>query len=547
MTERIATAKPDSQSPESRSSTLALAALFAYGLILALCMAVAGILIGAALSNANYLELLPGYPLSTLLATAFPALSAVAFYLLYRIHKRGGASLSLLSWIAALALAVVFYLTVANTVFAFTRVVSILAALVFVATVAGLYIQRETLRGGLIAGAVGCAVLSVLLCAVEAILVRQLIVDLTPSHLKDNVLNFPGDVMAGEGEDIPGNLKRNLDDRISLGDGSVGRIVTNADGFRSVHPLTMPKPADEFRILYLGDSFTYGYRTDQSRSAAAVIEELLSTEMNLKVRVYPAWTEDQAGMVKWLRKHPARFEADLILHGVCLGNDLGTNMRQLVPPSTSWSYGDVVPAEYLDLAVFRPDGAFVSGTQAREFRDQLRFTQTLRILFAPTPISTGFEIKAGAAPLWNQQNNIGIFLKDEGPAREMFQVFERNLSRARDLAGPTPVYSVLFPQRYQQSEREWQTMIHYYGLRADAFDLDLPNRKIREICERNALNCFDLLPAFRERGKELLHYPYDMHWNDAGNRLAGEAMAEYLAPIVRAMIGGGDLQNEASQ
>lgn len=502
MTESITTAKPTA---ETSGDSLALAALFAYALILALSTALAGALIGSALENANYLELLPGYALSMVLATAFPAASAAVFYLLYKFQKRGGGSR--LTWIAAGVLAIAFYMAVSNTVFAFTRVVSIFAALVFLATLASLVIKREALRGALVAGAIGCAVVSLLLCAVETILVRQLIVDLTPSHLKGNVLNFPGDVMAGDDEEIPGNLKRDLDARISLGDGSVGRIVTNSDGFRSEHPLTTPKPAGEFRILYLGDSFTYGYRTDQTRSAAAVIEKRLSERLNTKVRVYPAWTEDQAGLVKWLRKHPDRFAADLILHGICLGNDLGTNMRQLTPPSANWSYGDTVPAEYLDLDVFRPDGAFVSGTQAREFRNQLRFTQTLRILFSPTPISTGFEIKAGSAPLWNQQNNIGLFLKDEGPAAEMFQVFERNLTRARDLARPTPIYSVLFPQRYQQSEREWQTMIHYYGLRADAFDLDLPNRKIREICRRNDLNCFDLLPAFRERGQELLHYP----------------------------------------
>ena len=524
-------------SSESSGETLTLAGLFAYALILMLSIAVAGTLIGAALTNANYLGLLPGYSSSMFLAAAFPAASAIAFYMLYKLRKRGGRSG--FAWFAAGVLGILFYLAASNTVFAFTRVVSILAALVFLASIASLRIKGEALRGGLITTAIGGAILSLLLCAVETILVRQLIVDLTPSHLKGNVLNFPGDVMAGNDEDIPGNLKRDLDARISLGDGSVGRIVTNGDGFRSAHPLTMPKPADEFRILYLGDSFTYGYRTDQSRSAAAVIEKRLRENLKLNVRVYPAWTEDQAGMVKWLRKHPAKFAADMILHGICLGNDLGTNMRQLEPPSKSWSYGDVVPPQHLDLAVFRPDGAFVSGTQAREFRDQLRFTQTFRILFSPTPISTGFEIKAGAAPLWNQQNNIGIFLKDEEPAREMFQVFERNISRARDLARPTPLHSIIFPQRYQQSEREWQTMIRYYGLRADAFDLDLPNRKIREICERNDLNCFDLLPAFRERGEELLHYPYDMHWNDAGNRLAGETMAEYLTPLVRDMVEGG--------
>ncbi|MEQ9365021.1 MAG: SGNH/GDSL hydrolase family protein [Leptospirales bacterium] len=514
------------------TSSLVLAGLFVYGLVLAAIVAVAGAVTGVALLNANYMKLLPGFPLSMTLAALFPGTGAACAYLLYRDAKRGVSSL--LPVLAPAAMAVLLYLTLNQTVFAFTRYVAVFAAIVFVAAIAGDAAARAGWKGlsGLLAGAaVLSASLSLLLCATEAILIRQLVVDLTPSHLKGNVLNFPGDVMTGAGEDTAGNLKPGLDARISLGDGSIGRITTNSRGFRSAHELKTPKPANEFRILFLGDSFTYGYRTDQMRTAAAVLENRLNAAVSgddRQVRVYPAWTEDQAGLAQWLREHPDRFQADLILHGVCLGNDLGTNMRSLDPPSTTWRYEATVPRKYLDAEQFRPDGAFVAGTVAREFRNQLRVTQTLRVMFAPTPISTGFEIKPDSGPLWNQQNNIGVFLKDETYADEMFAVFERNLKTAKKLAGDTPLYVALFPQRYQQSEREWRTMVSYYGLRADAFDLDLPNRKIRAICDRNDFNCFDLLPVFRERGEELLHYPYDMHWNDAGNALAGQAMAEYL-------------------
>ncbi|MCR9145298.1 MAG: hypothetical protein NXI24_23870 [bacterium] len=549
-------------------SSLTLAGLFAYGLILAIFVAGAGAVTALALHTADYLQLLPDFPLSMTLAALFPAMGAACAYAMYRNVKRGASSY--LPVIAPIVLAILLYLTLSTTVFAFTRYVTVFAAIVFVATVAGDFAgraKRNILSGVLAAVAVLAASLSLLLCAAEAILIRQLVVDLTPGHLKGGVLNFPGDVMAGgpgqaakKGEvRTAGNLKPGLDARISLGDGSIGRIVTNAHGFRSVHALETPKPANEFRILFLGDSFTYGYRTDQLRTAAAILEDRLnasrlfndgsqSSESGRRdesasahrgtVRIYAAWTEDQAGLLQWLREYPDRFQADLILHGVCLGNDLGTNMRSLDPPSTTWTFEATVPREYLDPTVFRPDGAFVAGTEAREFRNQLRITQTLRVMFMPTPISTGFEIKADSAPLWNQQNNIGIFLKDESHAAEMFAVLERNLIAAKRLAGDTPLYLAFFPQRYQQSEREWRTMVAYYGLRADAFDLDLPNRKIHEICERNALLCFDLLPVFRERGDELLHYPYDMHWNDAGNELAGEAMAEYLAPKIRETTDG---------
>ena len=96
-----------------------------------------------------------------------------------------------------------------------------------------------------------------------------------------------------------------------------------------------------------------------------------------------------------------------------------------------------------------------------------------------------------------------------------------------------PLRVLIFPQRFQQSEREWQTQEKYYGLDEASFDRDLPNRRIQEMCERNDWQCRDLLPAFRANGERLLHLPYDMHWNDAGNLLAGETIAEYLIDVVQ--------------
>ena len=167
-------------------------------------------------------------------------------------------------------------------------------------------------------------------------------------------------------------------------------------------------------------------------------------------------------------------------------------------------------------------------------RRQLRFVQMMRLLWLPSPISTGKAIQKGMPPIWSTQNDIGIFMRDFADGDEVFEVFTANLRTARELTGSTPLHLAFFPQRFQQSEREWAAQISYYALNPERFDLELPNRQLAKICSQEKLNCLDLLPAFRERGQELLHYPYDMHWNDAGNQLAGDVIADYLLEALRA-------------
>jgi len=91
---------------------------------------------------------------------------------------------------------------------------------------------------------------------------------------------------------------------------------------------------------------------------------------------------------------------------------------------------------------------------------------------------------------------------------------------------------VLFPLRFQVSERDWRLLVRSTGLDPERFDLAAPNRRIREFCAEQGIACLDLLPAFRaaERsGRGPLYRPRgDMHFNDAGQALAAEAIADHL-------------------
>lgn len=61
-------------------------------------------------------------------------------------------------------------------------------------------------------------------------------------------------------------------------------------------------------------------------------------------------------------------------------------------------------------------------------------------------------------------------------------------------------------------------------------DLDLPEKTINEVCRAGNINSYSLLPGFRKTAREgkSLFFREDGHWNEAGQTLAAEAVAEYL-------------------
>ena len=311
-------------------SSLQLAGLFVYFVILTLGLAIAAIAIAQPLYVAGSLPLLSGFYASWAWVLGFGVCGALTSYLLYRL-KRMDSPYPFARWLApasALVLALVLAAALQSTLFAVTRIVLIGATLTVIAMVLSRIVPAAW-RAVPLTLAELCGSAALVLIPIETVLLHQYVKKISLLSGSDRVLDFYG--IVDEEAGTPGNLKASLNAPMMLGDGSTGRVVTNSLGFRNSEDLRSPKPPGEFRILFLGDSFTYGYRTDQLHTAAHILETRLRAELNRNVRVYPAWVGNQAGLVRWLRQHPDLYQADLVLHGVCLGNDFRTNMLDQLP------------------------------------------------------------------------------------------------------------------------------------------------------------------------------------------------------------------------
>jgi len=63
------------------------------------------------------------------------------------------------------------------------------------------------------------------------------------------------------------------------------RVVTDAEGFREEHEVPREKEIDEFRIICLGDSVTFGWGSDNDKTYPALLEQKLDSAPQQRIRV----------------------------------------------------------------------------------------------------------------------------------------------------------------------------------------------------------------------------------------------------------------------
>jgi acetyltransferase AlgX (SGNH hydrolase-like protein) len=319
----------------------------------------------------------------------------------------------------------------------------------------------------------------------------------------------------------------------------------------------VPKPPGRFRILALGDSFTYGlvpypYNVMtllEARLRAACPGQDLDV---LNFGIGGAGVRDYQAIVTL---GLATYEPDLVLVNFYAGND-GPDLYRLVHEGSRVR------------RVFGTSRLWMLG------RNALRLWRGVRDLGAIRPPPAGPTIP-GRAPRGGTLVNPSRHVSEHDPALTgpifteaafaMIQAEEmRRLYRPGDpaavdrawrpvLAGLEAIRTevlrqgrrltlAVYPSALQVYPEQRVALVEtlrrrprYATLSADALDPSLPNRQLAAYCQRAALPCVDLTPVFVEASRsstEALYKQRDAHWTIRGNRVAADAEAEFLVGLV---------------
>jgi lysophospholipase L1-like esterase len=296
------------------------------------------------------------------------------------------------------------------------------------------------------------------------------------------------------------------------------RVAINREGLRG--PEIGPKAPGTFRVLALGDSFTFGVGARERETYPARLQEILRSR-GVKAEVLNAGAPGFGvpDEVAWFQRWGWTLAPDVVVLAVFVANDLQ----------------DAAPGGPRAVAV---DGnLMIQGEKKSSLSRWLYYHSHLYVLVKTSALGGVVRRLLGAPePLETRELRSELDLYAQGRLPKEVQAgaaaTERAVAGLARSAGGSRVVAVIIPSLIQVDPVRWRAALHRFGLAPQGYDRERPNRLFRRIFNRHGIPCVDLTPAFTAaiRGREEIYYPIDQHLTPAGYRLMAEVVAENLTP-----------------
>jgi hypothetical protein len=292
---------------------------------------------------------------------------------------------------------------------------------------------------------------------------------------------------------------------------------------------------EDYVLVFLGDSFTFGTRLEYEESYPYVLEEILSKlDCTAPVRVANFGWPSASPLLSYrlLQDIGQKYKPDLLIYNLDM-TDFHDDLRY---EADLRRYGDRPLPMYLLMTrfAFQYPGWFKWKVQSLLplTLQQNGFTPRARTV---EPRFNGvMDSEAGVAPAEPRVPRAKYFATN-GPLEKSIDSIERgvvrNLGRIFEQAR-TSLHSgmllVILPRAFQYSVREsprnWEAG-EYEPLGPFVRE---PFRYFEEARKKLPYPVFSLLPAFEKSAKFPLYLEDDPHWNAEGHRVAAAAVVEYL-------------------
>jgi hypothetical protein len=320
---------------------------------------------------------------------------------------------------------------------------------------------------------------------------------------------------------------------------------------------TVPKPPGRFRILALGDSFTYGL-VPYPHNVMTLLEARLRADCSgmdldvLNFGIGGAGVRDYRTIVTL---GLATYDPNLVLINFFVGNDAPglyrlslerSRLQAILGASRLWRLGRNALRLWRgvrDLPGLRgPPTGSGSGGQMPRGGTQVDPTrqvseQDLSLtgpVFSPTEYAS---IQAEEMRRLYVPEDPEVIDRAWRPILADLEAIRTEVLRQdrRLVLAIYPSVLQIYPDQLVALVETLRNRPRYATLSADRLDPGLPNRQLTAYCQRAAIPCVDLTPVFVEASRtsaEALYKLRDSHWTIRGNRIAAHAEAEFLAGLL---------------
>ena len=329
---------------------------------------------------------------------------------------------------------------------------------------------------------------------------------------------------------------------------------TNAFGLNDLE-FVSPKPPGRFRLLALGDSFTYGL-VPYPDAVMTRLEEILRTActgvdldlLNFGIGGIGVW--DYKTLFELV---DPTFDPDLVLVNFYLGNDGPDPFDRParfrgIPPSLRGFYLARYVTNWVRLATSLEQRGAI-GTPTRRAASSSGARGGGMVSPSPLPPNDGRLI----GPTFSEETFLdvmsGEFRRIVRPpeASAVQRTWHSTLSildvlhhqvtlrNRRLVIALYPSVVQVYPETRKWLMEQIQLRPRFSTVRQFELDPMFPNRVMLEYCRAAGLDCYDVTPdlvAASAQSLEPLYKARDTHWTVRGNLVAAEAQARWLQPLV---------------
>ncbi|HET7290012.1 MAG TPA: SGNH/GDSL hydrolase family protein [Thermodesulfobacteriota bacterium] len=320
-------------------------------------------------------------------------------------------------------------------------------------------------------------------------------------------------------------------------------VRINNMGFRG-RDVGEKKDPGAYRIVMLGDSFTFGAGVGDDQTFSSVLEKILNASSPGKYEVVNCGVESFSPVLEYiqLKRNIDRLKPDMVI----MNFDMSDLMNELVYRKEASLGGDGEPLAVSGMEDYRRSR---EGTMRRlrswVYENLFITTALIETIGKRFRGDTGIEdvnVETGIEREWMMMliHTLKNFPQPENSA-EMYGMVEDSILRTKKLCEAEGCVFVLttYPWGHQVSDDEWKPG-RYEWLPRETNLSNISDRTVEELdrfAARNEIPFLNTFPAFRNyRGSGRLYYTHDIHWTPAGHRLMAETLASFIEARTGAAI-----------
>jgi len=293
----------------------------------------------------------------------------------------------------------------------------------------------------------------------------------------------------------------------------------NSKGLRD-NEIGYDKPPGTYRILGLGDSFTFGYAVEQEDTFLHKLEALLNHDhpngksfkhfetINMGVGGY-----GQVSEYNIMTKEGLKYKPDMIILAVCVGNDVQESLIELGKVSSSGQPSGNTPENKRGF-IYK-----IKNYLGQRLHTYSFISKRLHKLLVKYKIR---KVSEYTVDIFNR--------KSKAQVSEGWKVSKEFILKIADTAKMNSAeFLVIFiPVRHQVDFNEWGLIRNAYKLNEKDYDIHKPQKILKEFCNENNIDCLDLLRPLQHAEQFPFYLHEEGHFNKHGHKLTAEIIYDHI-------------------